>query len=120
MALVPPGALLLLAGLVWVAWPCGGLECVAPSLAAFGLSLFALPTAVPAGLPLFATPVTIVLALVSSAFVWLTLGRWAARRATASPVATWRDWWRELAMLVAAMWAGVVGGLLVTALVLSR
>ena len=120
MALAVPGALLGLGALIWVAWPCDGVHCVTPSLLVYGLALFALPTAVPAGLPLFATPFTILLAVVTSVVVWLVLGRWAAKRATASPVATWRDWFRELAMFTGAMWAGVIFGLMMTAFLLSR
>jgi hypothetical protein len=93
---------------------------VAPSLVTYGLAGLALPTAVPSGLPLVATPLTATIAFATSALVWMLLGRWAARRATASPVATWREWWLELATLVVGVWAGILGGLLVTAFVLSR
>jgi hypothetical protein len=120
MALVPPGVLLVLGLVVRSLWPCEGLECVTPSLLFYGCALLAVPTAIPAGLPLMASELTIALALVSSALVWMFIGRWAARTATESPVATWRDWWVEVATVTLGMWAGVLGGLVVTAFILSR
>ena len=120
VALAPPAALLGTAAVIWLAWPCDGLECVTPSLLTYALAGLALPTAVLSGLPLVATPFTAMIALTTSALVWMLLGSWAARRATSSPVATWREWWVELATLVVGMWAGVVGGLLITAFVMAR
>ena len=120
VALAIPATLLAAAGVIRVAWPCDGLECVTPALMTYGLAGLALPTAVPSGLPLVATKLTVTIALATSALVWMILGRWAARRATASPVATWREWCVELATLVAGVWAGVLGGLLIAGFVLSR
>jgi hypothetical protein len=120
VALLPPLALLTAAGVIWLVWPCDGLECVTPSLLVYGLAGLALPTALPSGFPLVATPFTAIVMLATSALLWMFLGRWAARRATASPVATWREWWVELANLIVGVWAGVLGGLLITGFVLSR
>ena len=119
MALLPPAVLLAFGLVIRSLWPCEGLECVAPSLVFYGFALLAVPTAIPAGLPLMASALTIALALVSSVLVWMFIGRWAARKATESPVATWRDWWVELATVTIGMWAGVIGGLVITAFIVS-
>ena len=43
--------------------------------------------------------------------MWLLIGAAATARATRSPVATWRDFWKEHFWLAGAVWLGVVGAL---------
>jgi hypothetical protein len=101
--------LVALAVLQW--WPCTANRCVLPGAAGTTLAALAVPTAVPLGLPWRGGWAVEVAALLTSAALWAGLGRWAARRATRSPVADWSDWRREFGRLVVAMWAGVVVGL---------
>jgi hypothetical protein len=115
VALLLPAAMAVLGYLIW-----NGSEGVRPALLVWFLGALAMPTAVLVGLPLFATAATLWAAAGTSAVVWLLLGRYAARRATRAPIATWRDWWREFIVLTLAMWAGIGAGLLTMAFVLSR
>jgi hypothetical protein len=120
VALLLPLALLGVAGAIWVAWPCDGIACVKPSLAAYGLGMFAVPTALLAGLPWFIGGLTIAAAAITSAVLWIGMGRWAAARATADVDATWRTFWVELLTMAAGVWCGVLGGLAATGIWLSR
>lgn len=101
----------LLSALIWVAWPCSGRTCVATSLAGWVLAIFAVPTALALGFPLTVSLPRFLVALVTSAAVWMLLGAWAGRRATRSAVAAWRDWVREFAWMAGGLWAGLVGGI---------
>lgn len=84
------------------------------------LAALALPTGVVVGLPFAGGAIRYALAVATSVALWLTLGAVAARRATRSPVATWRDWWREYLWLLAGVWLGVVVGLAGLAFVVTR
>ena len=107
-----PLALGLLAGLVLAAWPCSGTGCAQPYAGAWGLVLVAVPTALALGLPWLANPVNVALALLTSAFLWVTFGRWASRRATRDVDATWWSFWKEVAVYAAGIAVGLgLGGL---------
>jgi hypothetical protein len=115
LALLVPLGLAAFGYVVWTA--SAGIR---PALIVWFLAVLAMPTAMLVGLPLFASTATLWAGVASSALVWWLLGRYAARRPTRSPIATWRDWWREFVVLTLAMWAGIGGGLLAMAFVLSR
>jgi hypothetical protein len=115
MALAVPGAMAAVGYVVWT-----GSSGIRPALIVWFLGALAMPTAVLVGLPLFTTTTTLWAAALTSVIVWALLGRYAARRATRSPVASWRDWWREFVALTVAMWAGIGAGLFTMAFVLSR
>jgi hypothetical protein len=114
-ALVIPGLALLAAVLIWRLYPCTGLDCVKSGAGGWALAALALPTALVAGMPFEAGTLRYTLMLISSGAVWGGLGYLAARRATRSPVASWRDWWREYLWMLGGVWAGVVVALLVLA-----
>jgi hypothetical protein len=95
--------------LVLTVWPCSGRSCIEPSLGAWLLVLFAVPTALAAGIPWYLNPITIGLALVSSLALWMALGAIAARRTAREPDAGWGTFMAELL----TMTAGVIGGVLV-------
>src|SRR5262249_39357264 len=97
MALIPPGVALAVAALVWRFYPCSGTSCVSSGAAGWLLAAMALPTSLVVGMPWEAGSVRYTVMGVTSALVWMGLGYAAARRATRSPVADWRDWWREYA-----------------------
>jgi hypothetical protein len=59
-------------------------------------------------------------AVLASVPVWLVLGLIASRRATRSLIASWRDYWRELAFLTVALMAGVIGAILVATALLGE
>jgi len=114
-ALVPPGALAMLSVLLLrnnTTTVRGVLGFVSATLAA--------PALMPFGIPLSNDPKRMVLGILVSVGLWLVLGFVAARRATRSPVATWRDYWREYLWLASGVWLGVVAGLLVIEVVLGR
>ncbi len=76
----------------------------------------AAPGLLVAGAP-FADETRYPLAVIASAPMWLLLGLVASRRATRTAIASWRDYWREMAFLTAAVVAGAIGAIaLATAL----
>lgn len=101
-------------------WPCDGVACVKPGLAGWFALMLAAPTTLVLGMPYALTEARMAVAVVTSVALWLMLGWWAGRRSTRSPVASWRDWWREYAVMAAGTWLGQVFGLAVTAFVLLR
>lgn len=117
--LAVPLGLGLLATIILRVWPCEGTACGEPYLGAWGLVLFAVPTALAVGLPWVSSPINIALALLSSLVAWVLFGKWASRRATQDVDATWWDFWREVAFYVGGVVLGVIGGLLVMVVVLS-
>ncbi|MCU1396416.1 MAG: hypothetical protein JWM34_4844 [Ilumatobacteraceae bacterium] len=82
-------------------------------VAGFAATVLAAPTTMAFGVPLATGSGKIVLGVLTSAVLWLVLGFVAARRATRSPVASWRDFWREYLWLAAGVWVGVVAALVV-------
>jgi hypothetical protein len=120
VALGLPAILLTLAGVVFFLWPCEGSACVKTSLAAYLLVLLAAPTALVFGLPWILNPLTIGGAALTSLLMWLLLGRWSARRATTDVDGTWRTYAAELLFMIGGVWMGIILGLGVIGLWLSR
>jgi hypothetical protein len=81
-------------------------------VAGLATGVFAAPGLLAMGAP-FSDTSTYPLGIVLSIVLWLVVGWVAARRATRNPVATWPDYWRQYAMLLASVWLGVAVGLLV-------
>lgn len=115
-----PTSLLVLAGLAYFVYPCDGSACVKPTLASYLFVLLAAPTSLLAGLPWIIHPVSIAITIISSLVLWLTLGRWAARRATEDVDGTWRTFAGELGFMIAGIWGGIVVGLAVIGLWLTH
>lgn len=87
-------------------------------LGGFLLAVLAAPGLLVVGAPLKSGS-SYALAVVGSAVVWILLGVVAARMATRTPVATWRDFWREYLWLAAGVWIGVVAAIVATNLILG-
>jgi hypothetical protein len=111
--LIVPAGVLAAAVVVWRAWPCDGSACWTKGKFGFVLAEMAAPTLLAVGYPLQSSTTRLVIAGVTSAIMWMVIGGWAAARAVRSPVATWRDWTREYVVILVAVWAGVVGALVV-------
>jgi len=60
------------------------------------------------------------LAVVASTPLWLLIGFVASRRATRSPMATWRDFWREYAWMFVGVAAGAAGSLIAATAILGE
>lgn len=60
------------------------------------------------------------LAIAASTPLWLLLGLIASRRATARPVASWGDYWRELVFLTIGVMLGAVGALIAATQILGE
>jgi hypothetical protein len=86
----------------------------------FLAAVLAAPGLLAAGAPLRAGGGAYVAAVVGSAVMWLLIGVVSARRATRSPVASWRDFWREYAWLAGGAWIGVIVALVAVNLVFGR
>jgi hypothetical protein len=84
--------------------------CNTRAVTSWVLPALALPTAVLAGLPIETGTNRLAIVAATSALVWMVIGRIAARRATARPIASWRDFAREFAWLAVAVWIGVLMG----------
>ena len=100
-----PAALVGVAGAIFTI-PCQGSQCVVRHGPGWGIGALGAPTAVLVGLPWNRGPIVLGTAIASSVMLWLVLGRWAARRATRSPVADWQDWRREYWWLTVPLWIG--------------
>ncbi|MBI4884318.1 MAG: hypothetical protein HY826_09730 [Actinobacteria bacterium] len=85
----------------------------------FLLAVLAAPGLLVAGAPLTSGS-SYTLAVLGSAVLWIGLGAIAARMATRTPVATWRDFWHEYMWLAGGIWVGVVVALVATNLILGR
>jgi hypothetical protein len=116
VALLVPLTLTLSGLLVLAAWPCSGRGCIEPSLGAWLLVLFAMPTALAAGLPWFVNPLTIGAALLSSLVLWMALGAIAGRRTAREPDAGWGTFAGEMLTLTAGVIGGVLLGFVIIAL----
>ena len=79
----------------------------------------AAPGLLVAGAP-FADDTQFPLAVAASIPLWLFLGFVASRRATSQPVASWRDFWRELLWLTLAVVVGAGLALVVATAVLGQ
>ena len=79
----------------------------------------AAPGLLVAGAP-FADNTQFPLAVAASIPLWLILGWVASRRATRQPVASWRDFWRELLWLALAVVVGAGLALVVATAVLGQ
>lgn len=119
-ALIAPGVAALVGALLWLIAPANGLSGAVPSLIAYLLALLAIPTVLATGLPFYGEGWRIAAAVVSSALLWLALGRLAAGRATRDIDAGWREYAVEIATMTVAVWAGVLVGLLAMAVILNR
>jgi hypothetical protein len=95
-------------------------ESVSRGIGGFVSSLFAAPLLPVAGAPLRSGGGLYVLAVLGSAVLWLVVGVVASRRATRTPIATWREFWTEWSWLAAGVWVGVVIALVASNLVLGR
>lgn len=84
----------------------------------FLLTIVAAPVLLVTGAPL-TTGNSYTLALLASAALWVLLGTTAARMATRTPVATWRDFWREYLWLAGGVWVGIVVALIAANLILG-
>lgn len=115
VGLLPPAALGLLALLLH-----RGSSSALQGVASFLFAVLAAPCLLVAGVPLSSGAGTYLVAIVASGAIWLVLSTIASRRATRTPVASWRDFWREYCWLVGAVWVGVGGALLVVDLMLGR
>lgn len=116
VALVPP-ALLGLAGALLLR---GNNDSTARGLGGFALAVLAAPGLLVAGVPLRHGNAVLLGAAAGSALMWFVLGVVASRRATAVPVCSWRDFWREYLWLAAGVWLGVLGAGLAANLVMGR
>lgn len=79
----------------------------------FAAAVFAAPLMLAFGVPIASGSSKIMVGALVSAVLWFVLGAVAARRSTRSPVATWRDFWREFSWLAAGVWIGTVVALVV-------
>ena len=84
----------------------------------FLLAILAAPVLLVTGAPL-TTRHSYTLALLASAALWVLLGTIASRMATRTPVATWRDFWREYLWLASGVWVGIVVALVAANLILG-
>lgn len=89
-------------------------------IAGFATAVLGGPALMAFGIPLATGSGQLMLGALVSAVLWLLVGLLAARRATRSPVATWRDFWREYLWLAGGIWAGVVAALVVVELSVGR
>jgi hypothetical protein len=85
----------------------------------FVLGVLAAPALLVAGVPL-ASGGAFAVGIAGSVALWLLVGVLAARRATRTPAASWRDFWREYLWLAGAVWLGTIGALVVANLILGR
>ena len=84
----------------------------------FLLAILAAPALLVAGAPL-TTGSSYTLAILGSGVLWVLLGMVASRMATRTPVATWRDYWREYLWLAGGVWIGVVIAVVAANLILG-
>ena len=120
LALALPAAAVAVALVLWRIAPEGGSVKLLSGGAGWLLAALGMPTAILLGVPFKGGGGRYLAAAASSAVLWSLLGTIAARRATRSPVASWRDWWREYLWLVGGVWLGVVAGLGALAVLLVR
>lgn len=114
LALLPPFAL---GAVAWVALGIGSDRWTS----AFGLfaGVIAAPGLLVAGAP-FGDDSVYPVAAAASSLLWLTVGWLAARRATRSPMADWRDFGRELIWLSAGVAVGATAALVVASTLIGE
>ena len=88
-------------------------------IAGFAAAVLAAPALLAVGVPLTNDASRRSLGIAISVVIWIVVGVVATVRATRSPVATWRDFWREYAWLAAGLWIGVGVGLMAVKLTLG-
>ena len=115
LGLVPPAAMGVVA---W--WMVHGGESTLRGVLGFLLGVLAAPVMLVAGVPLEGSTAVYAASVAGSAVLWLLVSVTAARRATRTPVASWRDFWREYAWLAGGVWLGTVGALVAANLLLGR
>jgi hypothetical protein len=98
----------------------GNTASAARGVGGFVLAVLAAPGLLVAGVPLRHGNAVLLGAVLASALMWFVLGVVASRRATAMPVCSWRDFWREHLWLAAGVWLGVLGAGLAANLVMGR
>ncbi|MCU0261548.1 MAG: hypothetical protein MUE78_11055 [Ilumatobacteraceae bacterium] len=113
-ALVPPA---LLGALAW--WVLRSSEGRTSGLFGLVAGVIAAPGLLVAGAP-FSDDATYRIAVLASAGMWLLLGLVASRRATRSPVATWRDFWREYSLVALGVALGAISALIASTAVLGE
>lgn len=79
----------------------------------------AAPGLLVAGAP-FADDSTYPVAVLASIVLWLLLGFLASRRATLATIASWRDFWREMAFLTVAVVLGAIVALVAATSILGE
>lgn len=87
-----------------------GSQSTVRGIAGFVLAVLACPTLAIAGLPIRSGTSAWLIAVVSSALVWMVLGFVAARRSTLRAVSSWPEWRREWLRLAVGLWAGAFIG----------
>jgi hypothetical protein len=115
VALVPPGALGILALLLL-----RGHTSLVRGVAGFLMAVLAAPGLLVAGAPLRSGMGVYMGAVLGSALLWLIVGLIASRRATRLPVASWRNFWHEYVWLAAGVWLGVIVALAAVNLIFGR
>ena len=115
LALAPPAAMGAVAWLLL-----RGNESTLRGVLGFLLGVLAAPVLLVAGVPLEGSTAVYVVSVAGSAALWLLIGLAASRRATRTPVASWRDYWREYLWLAGGVWLGTIGALVAANLVLGR
>ena len=89
-------------------------------VAGFAAAMLGGPALMAFGVPLASGSSKILLGAAVSALLWCAVGIVASLRATRSPVATWRDFWREYLWMAGGIWLGVVVALVVVELTVGR
>ena len=115
LGLLPPAAI---GGLAW--WLVHGGESTLRGVLGFLFGVLAAPVMLLAGVPLEGSSAVYLVSVAGSAVLWLLVGLVAARRATRTPVASWRDFWREYLWVAAGVWLGTIGALVAANLLLGR
>lgn len=95
-------------------------ETTVRGIAGFLAAVCAAPALLAAGLPLAEGTSRFLAGIAGSIALWFVVGLVAARRATRSPVATWRDYWREFLWLACGIWIGVGMALAIVEVVVGR
>lgn len=85
----------------------------------FVLAVIAVPTLPMTGIPVMGGFARWLIALITSAGVWIAVGAVAARRSSRRPMASWPEWRREWLRLAVGIWVGALVGIAVAGTLLS-